>query len=359
MALYTQVAYGSSGKAVKELQEALNAHGYSLDVDGQFGTKTRAAVRDYQKKNGLLLDGIAGDQTWGSLMATPTMDAGVYVPTVSSATAAQLRKLEQGYTPSVEVDAADALRRSLADSQPAAYQSGFDAQLKALYDELSARPDFRYDPADDPAYRSYAALYERKGKAAMTDTLGKAAALTGGYSSTYAQSAAQQAYNDYLMQLADVVPDLQEQAWQQYKAQGDDLIRRYQLLDGQEKEAYDRWQDEVNAWQKAVSAAQDSYDSARTQDFKNYQLMLDYYADKAASEAKGLSTSASPAVSSTGNSSTLSSTASDSLRRAMGNYLKSGNESAARTLYEEYFARMSPLQKKQAAALFEKYGLAV
>lgn len=357
MALYTQVAYGSSGKAVKELQTALNEHGYSLDVDGQFGSKTQAAVRDYQQKNGLRLDGIAGDETWGSLMSTPAM--GEVLPSVSSATAAQLRKLEQGYTPSLEVDTADALRRSLAESQPAAYESGFDAQLKALYDELSARPDFRYDPADDPAYRSYAALYERKGKAAMSDTLGKAAALTGGYGSTYAQSAAQQAYNDYLMQLAGVVPDLQEQAWQQYKAQGDDLLRRYQLLDGQEKEAYDRWQDEVKAWQSAVNAAQDSYDSARSQDFKNYQLMLNYYADKAANEAKGLATSASPAVSSVGNSSTLSSTASDSLQRAMGNYLKSGNASAARTLYEEYLLRMSPVQKKQAAALFEKYGLAV
>ena len=135
MALYTQVAYGSSGKAVKELQTALNAHGYSLDVDGQFGSKTQAAVRDYQQKNGLRLDGIAGDETWGSLMAAPSAAAGtaVYVPSVSSATAAQLRKLEQGYTPSLEVDAADALRRSLAESQPAAYQSGFDAQLKALF----------------------------------------------------------------------------------------------------------------------------------------------------------------------------------------------------------------------------------
>lgn len=357
MALYTQVAYGSKGNAVRELQAALNAHGYALDVDGQFGTKTRAAVRDYQQKNGLRLDGIAGDETWGSLMAAPAADEAV--PAVSPATAAQLGRLEQGYAPSDEVNAADALRRSLADSQPAAYESGFDAQLRALYDELSARPDFRYDPADDPAYRSYAALYERKGKAAMSDTLGKAAALTGGYGSTYAQSAAQQAYNDYLLQLAGVVPDLQEQAWQQYKAQGDDLLRRYQLLDGQEKEAYDRWQDEVSAWQKAAGAAQESYDSARTQDFKNYQLMLDYYADKAASEAKGLPTAASPAVSSTGNSSTLSSTAADSLRRAVENYLKSGKASAARTLYEEYLGRMSPLQKKQISALFEKYAPAV
>ena len=64
---YTMVAYGSQGSAVRQLQNELNKRGYSLDQDGIFGKKTRAAVRDYQKKNGLtMVDGIAGDETWGS-----------------------------------------------------------------------------------------------------------------------------------------------------------------------------------------------------------------------------------------------------------------------------------------------------
>ena len=59
---YTMVAYGSQGSAVRQLQNELNKRGYSLDQDGIFGKKTRAAVRDYQKKNGLtMVDGIAGD----------------------------------------------------------------------------------------------------------------------------------------------------------------------------------------------------------------------------------------------------------------------------------------------------------
>lgn len=68
---YTMVAYGSQGDAVRQLQSELNRHGYQLDEDGVFGKKTRAAVRDYQKKNSLRLDGIAGDETWGSLLASP------------------------------------------------------------------------------------------------------------------------------------------------------------------------------------------------------------------------------------------------------------------------------------------------
>lgn len=66
---YQTVRYGSTGSAVRQLQSALNQKGYQLSEDGIFGAKTRAAVRDYQKKNGLLLDGIAGSQTWNHLMS--------------------------------------------------------------------------------------------------------------------------------------------------------------------------------------------------------------------------------------------------------------------------------------------------
>ena len=55
---------GSTGQDVRELQTALNGKGYTLSVDGIYGDKTAAAVRDYQQKNGLsMVDGIAGNET--------------------------------------------------------------------------------------------------------------------------------------------------------------------------------------------------------------------------------------------------------------------------------------------------------
>ena len=60
---------GSRGDAVRKLQEMLNAKGYTCgNVDGIFGSKTKAAVLAFQKANGLGADGIVGPLTWGKLV---------------------------------------------------------------------------------------------------------------------------------------------------------------------------------------------------------------------------------------------------------------------------------------------------
>jgi len=55
------------GDSVMLLQELLNKAGYNLIVDGDFGKKTEDAVKDFQKKNNLIIDGIAGAKTWMKL----------------------------------------------------------------------------------------------------------------------------------------------------------------------------------------------------------------------------------------------------------------------------------------------------
>lgn len=63
----TLLKLGSKGEHVKKLQRALNANGASLSVDGDFGSKTEAAVKTFQRNNKLVVDGIVGPATWGAL----------------------------------------------------------------------------------------------------------------------------------------------------------------------------------------------------------------------------------------------------------------------------------------------------
>lgn len=63
----TVLRNGSRGEGVKWLQTELNLEGYSLSVDGIYGAKTAQAVKDYQYKKGLKVDGLAGPVTIGRL----------------------------------------------------------------------------------------------------------------------------------------------------------------------------------------------------------------------------------------------------------------------------------------------------
>ncbi|WP_162942262.1 peptidoglycan-binding domain-containing protein [Desertimonas flava] len=63
----TNITPGSSGPAVANLQIALVAQGYVIGTDGTYGPRTEAAVRDWQQRRGLEVDGIAGPATQQSL----------------------------------------------------------------------------------------------------------------------------------------------------------------------------------------------------------------------------------------------------------------------------------------------------
>lgn len=64
----------SKGVSVKLLQRQLNAKGFHLVVDGQFGVGTEQAVEQFQASQGLTVDGVVGSVTWNLLMSLGTED---------------------------------------------------------------------------------------------------------------------------------------------------------------------------------------------------------------------------------------------------------------------------------------------
>lgn len=58
------VRRGDTAFPVRSLQELLRARGHSIAVDGNFGPRTEAAVKTLQQNQGLAVDGIVGPNTW-------------------------------------------------------------------------------------------------------------------------------------------------------------------------------------------------------------------------------------------------------------------------------------------------------
>ena len=90
---------GASGSSVKELQNLLIEKGYSCGAkgtDGKFGDSTLAAVKAFQKANGLKVDGVVGSATWSALLkAAP--DAKKYTVTITGLSSAEAEDLKKKY----------------------------------------------------------------------------------------------------------------------------------------------------------------------------------------------------------------------------------------------------------------------
>ena len=85
---YTKIDFGDSGTAVKKLQNRLIELGFMPkgSADGQYGYQTYNAVKDFQRANGLSVDGIAGPMTQTYLYENPgivTTSTNTPVPTAT------------------------------------------------------------------------------------------------------------------------------------------------------------------------------------------------------------------------------------------------------------------------------------
>ena len=68
LSIETLSRYGSRGEEVKQIQTRLKKWGYYKGtVDGVYGSKTQAAVKSFQKANGLTVDGVAGPKTLAAI----------------------------------------------------------------------------------------------------------------------------------------------------------------------------------------------------------------------------------------------------------------------------------------------------
>lgn len=137
------------------------------------------------------------------------------------------------------------------------YTPQYDTQINELFNKLLNRESFSYDTETDPLYKLYREQYINQGRLAMQDTMGQAAALTGGYGSSYSQAVGQQQYDAYLQKLNSVVPELYQLAYSRYQDEGDELKDQYNIYMAKDAQDYDRAQINYAQLQSQMNAAAD------------------------------------------------------------------------------------------------------
>lgn len=177
-----------------------------------------------------------GEYEYGSLSS--------YNPKYQSQIDNNLGKLENygSYQSEYQPQINEALSR-VTDKTP--YTSKYQDQIDRYVNLMNSD----YDPDSDASFLAYKNQYLRGGQKAMQDTMAKAVALSGGYDNSYANSVAQQTYNDYTAALADKIPELARAAQDMYQSR----LGMYQSLDNTD---YGRWADDRANNYNVLSALQ-------------------------------------------------------------------------------------------------------
>ena len=322
MATVTNLSTGSKGSDVKKLQQALIDAGYDVGktgADGVFGKNTLAAVKQYQKDNGLAVDGIAGKNTQGKLYGasatkplpskTPSTtqtntgtktetktDKGTAGTNAGAAPSTDTEPLVTGPVtspggntygdfiyPSFNaqddplIQQANDLLQQHINSKPGSYTPVWQDEADAYLSQYQNRDPFSYDFNSDALYNQYKDQYIQQGRLAMMDTMGQAAAMTGGYGSSYAQTAGQQAYNQQLNHLNDVMPELYGMALDRYTQEGQELLDMYGMYMDREALEYGKYQDGLNNWYTQLGLLTDNYNTQYSRGWDEYALGYNTY----------------------------------------------------------------------------------
>jgi hypothetical protein len=115
----------------------------------------------------------------------------------------------------------------------------YNANKKMAEDYRKQYDNHTFNFNGNALYNQYKGNYEKQAKLGMEDAIGRAAALTGGYGNSYAQSVGQQAYYNQMDKLNDRMVDLYKIAYGQYRDEKSDLLNKAEYYGGLAQQDYD------------------------------------------------------------------------------------------------------------------------
>lgn len=159
-------------------------------------------------------------------------------------------------------------------SQMSTGRTSYSDQIDALIKEYQNREKFSYDMNADPLFQQMLASSMNSGKMAMQDTIGQAAALTGGYGNTYGQAVGNAAYNQYITEAYENLPDYYNLALDAYNMEGEQMLAELDMLRDADNTEYGRL---VNAYNANYNYANDMYDREYTEYLNDRNFEYDNY----------------------------------------------------------------------------------
>ena len=252
----------------------------------QVQQQAQQQTQQNNQKKQYMFGGLSDDKLQQAIQQQTDQRAKTYtgLEGLSQNTAQQLGASQQGYTPSAAVLAAQQTLQQLQDSKPQGYESRFGDKLDQMLEKILNPDKFNYSFDGDALAKQMAERYKQNAKLAMMDSMGQAAALTGGYGNSYGQQAGQTAYQQQMLGLYDKQLELQDRAWDRYKYGQQQLADQYNQLQNADATEYNRYLDRYNQWSGERDYAANRYDTEYSRDYGQYSDRLNYWTQMAGLE---------------------------------------------------------------------------
>ena len=193
-----------------------------------------------------------------------------------------LSRYSNGYQQSNSV--LEALRKKQEAENAVANYGDFNYTNQGAYDsvinDILNRKDFSYDMNSDALYQQYKNQYTALGELAMQDTIGQASAMTGGYGNSYAVSAGSQAYQGYLNQINDKIPELWSLARSAYENDRAADYDKYGMLSTDRQNQYGEYLDKYGMLVDDRNYYADAYDDTYGRDYTQWADNRDFAQDQ-------------------------------------------------------------------------------
>ena len=161
------------------------------------------------------------------------------------------------------------LMKRYTDVGNSEYESKYQGDIDTTVNEIKNTEDFNYDSSKDASFQAAKSQYEKGANQAMKNTLAASSALTGGYANSWATTAAQQAYDGVMKDIAaSLLPQYEEKAYSRHQDKLNQNYNLVSLLSGLDDKDYGRYSDGLTRDQTLLSIAAGIYDNNRNFDYQ-------------------------------------------------------------------------------------------
>lgn len=158
--------------------------------------------------------------------------------------------------------------------------NGFNANIKDvndLYDQVMNQEKFSYDPQKDQLFQMYKKQYQAQGNRAMQNQMGAAAANSGGYNSSAAQTSAQNTFQTYMNDLSQKASETYKNSLDMYKYNQQNLLDRYNIARDMNNAGNDAYWKQLDAKNQMQSNAYNLFQDDKNFNYTKFVNDRDYW----------------------------------------------------------------------------------